>query len=89
MNLNADKYLSQRIIRVIETILPEHAGTIEIDTKLLAGEIDIDSLRLIELAEALKNEFGIDFLASENSLQDMISPKAISQAIERTRAKSD
>jgi acyl carrier protein len=53
---------------------------------LILSELDLDSLKMIELMDALKAKYGVDFSAPPQSLGDLRSPETIAAALLRARA---
>lgn len=72
---------AQCLAKVISLLEPVTTGkAVGHDTRILS-ELDLDSLAMLEFVEALKAEFGVDFLAPPRSLAELSSPRTIADAL--------
>jgi len=76
----ASPEVTNEVIELVRAIAPATAR-IRANTQLLT-ELDLDSLRVLELAETIKAEFGVDLLAPPRSMEDMATPETIAAALE-------
>jgi acyl carrier protein len=81
MNKNATIAEVIEIVRGVNADQPAPVGP---QTRILA-ELDLDSLKMIELMDVLKARYGVDFSAAPQSLDDLRSPETIAAALIRAR----
>lgn len=82
---NADLLID--VIEIVRGIAPATAR-IGSDTHLFT-DLDLDSLRMLELADTLKTEFGVDLLMPPHSMAALTTPQTIAAAIEFALGSGD
>jgi acyl carrier protein len=65
---------------VVSIAILVDSTSIRPDTRLLT-ELDLDSLKMLQVLESLKDRFGIDFLMPPHSLGDLHSIASVADAI--------
>jgi acyl carrier protein len=68
------------VIAILRRIASDKPGPITAGTRILT-DLDLDSLRMIELMDSLKAQYGVDFSAPPRSLSDLRTPETIAEAV--------
>ncbi len=68
------------VLIIINGVRPPDAPPASANTSLLV-DLDLDSLRMLDLVEAIKQEFGVYLLAPPFTLSDVTSATTITDAI--------
>lgn len=76
--------LVTEVIEIIRSVAGKSHDSITCDTKLLV-ETDLDSLKLLELVEAIRARYGVDLSSDPYSVRDLRTPEAIAATIVKTR----
>jgi acyl carrier protein len=79
--MNKDATLAE-VIAILRRVNADKPAPILPGTRILA-ELDLDSLKMIELMDALKARYGVDFGAYPQSLDDLRTPETIAAALIR------
>jgi acyl carrier protein len=72
------------VIDLVRHVSPTPTPPIHPNTAILV-DIDLDSLKMLELIELLKGRFGVDFLTSPRSIRDLSTPTSIFEALLEAR----
>ncbi len=81
--MNKDQTIGE-VIAILRQVNEGRPAAIGPGTLILT-ELDLDSLKMIELMDALKAKYGVDFSAPPLALGDLRSPETIAAAIVRAR----
>lgn len=70
---------SECLLQVLDIVknLGQEKGKIITAQTLILTELDLDSLKMLELIEILKERFGVDFLSAPRSIADLYTVEAI------------
>jgi acyl carrier protein len=70
------------VIAILRRVNADKPGPIAAGTRILT-DLDLDSLKMIELMDSLKTNYGVDFAVPPQSLDDLRTPETIAAAIQR------
>jgi acyl carrier protein len=73
------------VIAILRQVNAGKPASIAPDT-LILSELDLDSLKMIELMDVLKAKYGVDFSVAPRTLDDLRSPETIAAALIHARA---
>jgi len=68
------------IILMVTAVAGQNARMVTRRSSLLS-DVDLDSLRMLELIEGIRQRFGLDLLSPPHSLADLQTPETLADAI--------
>lgn len=81
--MNEKAAVLQEVIGILKRLDPGCCPVTE--TVNILTELDFDSLKMLELVEALQAAFGINFLQDPYSMNDLRTPETIAAAVLASR----
>jgi acyl carrier protein len=81
---SSDPSFLAEIIGLLRQLAPS-GGAITPQTRILA-DLDLDSLKMLELIDALKERHGVDFLAEPDGLAALKTPETLAAALVAAKA---